>query len=69
MFFSVFCPAYPPRSVSGLVWGIGALTCVAQDTFPELVVVWFYMVFGVFRVIFLLVLLIPPPIGSWGWSG
>ena len=25
--FRVFCPAYPPRSVAGLVWVIGPLIC------------------------------------------
>ena len=51
--FCVFCSAYPPRPVSGLVWVIGPLTCGTGRVYR--VVVWVYVVFGVFRFFFLLV--------------
>ena len=75
--FCVLCPAYPPRSVSGLVWVIGPLIC---GTGPVSGVVdWVQMVLVVFGVIFLLVfgvhfslfrrhfLTLPPLRAAWRW--
>ena len=61
--FRVFCPAYPPRSVSGLVWVISRAThlwhrtrfqsCRLSFRFP--------VVLDIFRVIFLFVFPLPRP--------
>ena len=66
--FCVFLSCRPLRSVSKskLVWVIGPLICGTGHVCGVLVCV--QLGFGVFRVIFLLVLSIPP-LGSWGRSG
>ena len=54
----------PPRSVSGLVWVSGPLHCGTGRVSG--VLVWVQVFFGVFRIIFFLVLPIPPHSGAGG---